>query len=114
MDKIIAYQNIISSLLLEYKTYLKGSVNAQDERFKVVIDTQNNHYQLLVAGWKEQKYTFNVLFHLDIEKDKIWLQQNNTEFHIADELIEKGVLKNDIVLGFLSERDRAYSGFAVA
>jgi hypothetical protein len=45
---------------------------------------------------------------------KVWIHQNNTQYLIADELIEKGVAQEDIVLGFLSEQDRAYSGFAVA
>jgi hypothetical protein len=115
MDKITAYQNAISELLVEYQDYLGGAnLNQVDNRLKTVIDTQHNHYQLLIAGWRSNKYSFNVLFHLDIIKDKIWLQQNNTEYLIADELIEKGVAREDIVLGFLPERDRAYSGFAVA
>lgn len=68
----------------------------------------------MIAGWKADKYRFKVLFHLDIINDKIWLQQNDTEFAIADELVEKGVPRTDIVLGFLAQHIRAHSGFATA
>ena len=115
MDKIIAYQNIIADLLKEYRSYLSNAnLREKDDRFKIVIDNENQHYQLLVMGWKENKYRFNILLHLNIEDNKIWLQQNNTEWAIADELSTKGVPKKDIVLGFLSEQARAMTDFAVA
>lgn len=100
MDKIEAYQNILISLLQEYVDFLAGSnspVKAQ-----MVADKERNHFQLLKIGWdtRRQQFVFGVLFHLDIINGKIWLQLNNTEFYIVDELVEKGVPKTDIVLGF--------------
>ena len=37
-----------------------------------------------------------------------------TEVMIADELVKKGVDKNDIILGFLPEATRIHTGFGVA
>ena len=72
MDKIIAYQNIIADLLKEYRSYLSNAnLREKDDRFKIVIDNENQHYQLLVMGWKENKYRFNILLHLNIEDNKI-------------------------------------------
>jgi hypothetical protein len=45
---------------------------------------------------------------------KIWIQCNNTEREIVDELMEKGVERQDIVLGFIPPYARIHSGFAVA
>ena len=54
MDKIIAYQNIIADLLKEYRSYLSNAnLSEKDDRFKIVIDNEIQHYQLLVMGWKE-------------------------------------------------------------
>ena len=115
MDKIKKYQHAISELLEEYRSYLAGAnMNQNDERFKTIVDLQHNHFQLLISGWKDKKHTFMVAFHLDIINNKIWLQQNNTEFYVADELIEKGVAREDIVLGFIDPQARQYTGFAVA
>ncbi len=51
--------------------------------------------------------------HLDIIGDKIWIQRDGTDRPIADELVEAGVPKEDIVLAFYPENMRAYTGFAV-
>jgi XisI protein len=44
----------------------------------------------------------------------IWIQQNWTELQITDELMARGVAKDDIVLGFIPEYERSYTGFAIS
>lgn len=112
MDKIANYSQIIEDLLNEYSFGRQHATTGV--RREVIVDKQNHHYQLLSVGWKNGTFTFLVAFHLDIINGKIWIQQNNTEVMVADELIERGVDKADIVLGFLSEETRPYSGFAVS
>ncbi|KAF3885538.1 hypothetical protein DA73_0400008760 [Tolypothrix bouteillei VB521301] len=38
--------------------------------------------------------------HLEIKDSKIWIQHDGTEVGIATLLLEQGVPKEDIVLGF--------------
>jgi len=38
--------------------------------------------------------------HLDIRNEKIWIFYNSTEHDIAADLVDLGVPKQDIVLGF--------------
>ena len=52
--------------------------------------------------------------HFDIIDDKVWVQQNNTDWEVGDMLEERGVLKSDIVVGFLPPELRAYTKYAVA
>jgi hypothetical protein len=111
MDKIAKYQQIICELLKEYaaiKKNLTPNVKAQ-----IVIDKENHHYQLLSVGWHNNRFIYTIAFHFDIINDKIWIQQNNTEALIGDELVARGVEKSDIVLGFVSEKARSHSGFAL-
>jgi len=51
--------------------------------------------------------------HLDIMDNKIWIQQDGTEVGIANELVELGVPKQDIVLGFDPPILRKLSEFAL-
>ncbi len=44
---------------------------------------------------------------------KIWIQRDGIEEGIATELLEAGILKEQIVLGFKSEHIRPYTEFAV-
>jgi len=69
---------------------------------------------LLTIGWDKDKFIFHVVFHFDIKAEKIWLQVNWTEIDIAAELVEMGVPKEDIVIGFQPPYARPYTGYAVA
>jgi hypothetical protein len=113
MDKITQYQNAILTLLKEhqYKAETEDNDTLRDE---IIADTQQHHYQLVTVGWENDRYFFNPLFHLHIANGKIWLQQNNTEWRIADELIKLGIKREDIVLGFVEPNLRQYSEFAMA
>ncbi len=52
--------------------------------------------------------------HLDIKGEKIWIQFNATEVEIAQELVEMGVPKQDIVVGRPSPFMRQFTEFAVS
>jgi hypothetical protein len=112
MDKTTKYQQIICDILQEYASIRKSLT--PDVHSQMLIDTVRNHYQLLSIGWHNNRYVYTVAFHFDIINDKIWIQQNNTDVLIADELIDKGVSRSDIVLGFVPEKARSLEGFAVA
>jgi hypothetical protein len=112
MDKTLKYQEAIITLLREFAEFWKSSKGVKNQ---VIADKENHIYQLNMFGWQEsQMYIHLVAFHLEIIQGKVWIHQNNTEAMIADELMEHGIAREDIVLGFLQEQDRAYSGFAVA
>ncbi len=100
MDKIKKYQEILTRLLTEYVSFLSGSNAAVMPQ--MVADVERNHFQLVKIGWDNQRnqFVFGILFHFDIIGDKVWLQLNNTEFQVIDEIIEMGVSKDDIVFGF--------------
>lgn len=111
MDKISHYQQVILELLGEYaaiKKTLTPGVKSQ-----LLVDRDNHHYQLLSIGWHNNRFIYTIAFHFDIIDGKVWIQQNNTDVLIADELEAKGVAKLDIVLGFVPEKVRGYSGYGV-
>jgi hypothetical protein len=112
MDKTLKYHEAITQLLYEFSDFWHTS---QGTKNQVVIDKENHIYQLNIFGWqKGKRYVHVVAFHLEIIDGKVWVHQNNTEAMIADELMEKGVAKEDIVLGFVEPEARQYSGFATA
>jgi hypothetical protein len=52
--------------------------------------------------------------HLAIINGKIWIQLDKTPNGIANDLLENGIPKDQIVLGFRSETLRKMSEFALA
>jgi hypothetical protein len=112
MDKIKKYQDIIVDFLNYYNREM-GNTTIQNIKRRVLIDRENNSFQLLAIGWGRNSYIFSPMFHFDIINEKIWIQCNNTEWEIVDFLMEAGVPKTDIVLGFVPADARHFYGFSV-
>ena len=51
--------------------------------------------------------------HFDIKDGKIWIQRNQTDDVLAEELVKMGVAKEDIILGLQPEYVREYAGYGV-
>jgi hypothetical protein len=54
------------------------------------------------------------MFHLQIKNNKIWIHEDRTDFDIAGRLVDAGIPKSDIVLGFVEPLVRETEGFAMA
>ena len=91
-------------------------ITEEGYRQGVITDRERHHYQLLATGWlSESRYVNTILIHLQIKSDgKIWLLENNTELHVAEELVRSGIQRTDIVLGFHLAAYRAFSNYATA
>ena len=113
MDKIKKYQKIIIDFLNRYNEDTLSYSDANTKR-RIIVDKENNSFQLLSIGWNDDFYSFGPIFHFDIINGKIWMQCNNTEREVVDELMAAGVERQDIVLGFVPPAARHFSGFAVA
>jgi XisI protein len=112
MDKLNKYQNILIDYLQEHAK--RKPANMLDIDSFVISDKESNQFQLLQTGWQNNRFIFTVVFHFAIKNEKIWLLRNITEREIVDTLMEQGVPKEDIVLGFTHPMVRSQTGFAAS
>lgn len=112
MDKTLEYQQVLQSFLEECAATPYSRQPGLKKQ--VIADTKRNHFQLMTVGWYKDAYTCRITLHFDIIGGKVWIQENNTEMQVADELTDRGISKSDIVMGFHPPYARAYSGFEVA
>lgn len=116
--KIKKYQEIVMSVLKRHAELRKKGKLPQLSfvETQLLFDTERNHFLLLSIGWEEStsNFIYGVSFHIDIKNEKVWVQQDNTDSIIVDDLLEGGIPQSDIVLGFLPPYRRAYSDFALA
>jgi muramidase (phage lysozyme) len=111
MDKLEQYRSYIKNIFKEYASH--RSLNPTIER-QFICDTENDHYQLVNIGWDKYRRIYGCTMHLDIKDGKIWIQHNMTDIDIAEELVNLGVAKQDIVLGFHSPFMRQFTDYAVS
>ncbi|PAX56951.1 XisI protein [Brunnivagina elsteri] len=110
MDILDSYRQIIQSLLTDYAAIpiANGLIDCY-----TVFDTQQDHYQVMNVGWDGHRRVYGCVLHLDIKKGKVWVEQNMTEMRVAQELVEQGIPKENIVLGFQAPEMRQYTDYAV-
>jgi XisI protein len=112
--KLENYRNAIQQALLNYAQMRSGTSSNPELELQILFDPQHDHYQLVYVGWYQGKRVYGPILHLDIKDDKIWLQLNTTEDDITQDLLELGIAKEDIVLGFHSAYMRQFTEFAVS
>ncbi len=113
MERITQYRQAIRQLLAAQASLDQNSVD-QEIDCQMVVDTENDHYQLLDVGWEGLKRVYNCFIHIDIKNDKVWIQRNMTEVDLGQALVELGVPKEDIILGLHPAYKRPYTGYGVA
>jgi XisI protein len=111
MDRLENYRQAICTVLEPYAHIDYANVDVKNRR---VFDRETDQYIILSEGWTQQKHLHSCLLHLEIISGKVWIQLDNTEDGIAEELIQAGIPKEDIVLGFHEPEIRQYTGFALA
>lgn len=90
MDKLNEYRNIIKNILTEY-AQTRIPVNNPDPGYQLIFDEAHDSYLLYRTGWKEElKRIHFCVFHLDIKNDKIWVQEDATDYDVVGVLEEQG------------------------
>jgi hypothetical protein len=111
MDKVSLYRQYIQELLTERANRRSPNEPIASE---VIFDTVRDRYQLVHVGWKDNNTRiYGCILHVDIKDGKIWVQHDGTEEAIADQLVARGVPKQEIVLAYHSPLIRQYTEFAV-
>jgi hypothetical protein len=110
MADVNHYRQLVQELLQEYSN-IRANHEAVDA--EAIFDLQRDRYQVVHVGWSNKRRVYGCVLHLDIIDGKIWIQHDGTEGGIANELVDRGVPKQDIVLGFHSPFKRQFTEFAV-
>ena len=106
------YRECIIRLLEEYN---RPRLINEGVECQLIIDTKHDHYQLVNVGWsRNRRRVYFCSIHIDIKDGKVWLQNNQTDILVAEDLVEYGIPKEDIVLGFHPPYVREHTGFAVS
>lgn len=110
MDKLETTRSKIENILTKYTEppFVEEGIETE-----VVFDRERDRYLLVEVGWENNARVHHTIAHLDIINKKVWIQLDKTPNGIANDLLEKGMSKDEIVLGFRSETLRKMSEFAL-
>jgi hypothetical protein len=110
MDALSRYRQIITGLLSDL-----AEAGAQAEvDILPVFDTAHDNYLLVDAGWDGVRRIHHIIVHLRLRNGKVWVEADNTDARVVQQLLDAGLTKDEIVLAFYSPRKRPLTEFAVA
>jgi hypothetical protein len=112
MDKLITYQKIVRQLLQQQVAQSKSHL--PNSFVQLVTDDENGQYLLIHNGWIQNKRNYGCFLHLSLRHQKVYVEYDGTDIGFAQELVQAGIPKEEIVLAFQSPAKRIYSGFATA
>ena len=110
MDRVNEYSQLIQGILERYAQipYSHGDITSY-----VITNAPKDHFMLIVVGWDGKQRVHGCITHVQIIEGKIWIQRDGIEDGITEELVEAGVPKSDIVLGFQPPEIRPHTGYAL-
>ena len=121
MERITVFHKALLDIMAEIaQDYSQGDTDGTSQeqpnvQFHQIVDEKTHRYELVAVGWlPKNERVFNVFFQADIINHKIWIQEDNNEYSIAERLVDRGIRKKDIVLAYYPEFHRQHTEYAVA
>jgi hypothetical protein len=100
MDTVKSYQAVIKQVISEYAKLRPSHGNIDLEP---IFDDVNHRYALMQFGWDRERRVRGNLIYLSIKNGKVLIEYDGIESGITQELVQKGIPEQDIVLAFLPE-----------
>ena len=111
MDKSTQYRTIIKGIINHYAS-IRPSVG--EIEVETIFDEAGDHYEMMQIGWIGKRRVHGSVLHIDIRNGKAYIQHDGIEGGAAEELVEAGIPREDIVLAFHPPSVRKYTEYAIA
>jgi hypothetical protein len=113
MDKLTKYRDLIKQILTQYVEFDNRRPNPEIEHL-LIADDEHGHYIWLNLGWSKGERLNSPTIYVRLKDGKIWIEEDWTDIGIANQLLEAGVPREDIVLALHAPEMRQYTEFAAA
>jgi hypothetical protein len=110
MDPVERRRQSVEKLMREYASF---GTSRKDVEAVLIVDADRRNYLLMYIGWDGPRRVHHVAVHVELRGDKVWLQCDNTDLVVAEDLVAAGIPKDAIVLGFRAPEVRKYTDYAL-
>lgn len=106
MDKLEKYKQLLEAVVIEWGTIGNSLMEGMVDDL-IITDHISGNYILMSAGWWNRKRFHDIVFHARIKDGKIWIEWDGTDPSITEELLRRGIPREDIILGWNLPTERA-------
>lgn len=106
MDKATNYRSIARQLIMEL--WQGDPEQMGNLRTHLITDDEHGHYLYYTTGHQNKRWVYGATVHIEVRQNgEVWLHHDGTDLVIADMLEERGVATEDLIIGWLTPRERA-------
>ena len=113
MDRLDTYRSLLKELLTNHAERMRRNPQPNTE-IEVTFDEENDQYMVLRIGWTPKGRVFVPTLYARLKDGKIWIENDWTDEGLANELVEKGISAQNVVLAFHPPDMRVHTEFAAA
>lgn len=121
MEKLTIYRQYVKEILNDFCEFRRNaSIRPEVRAIEVnpVFDEVRDRYAVVIDGWTSKRREYGFIMHIDIKSKgpneaKIWIQYNGTEIELVQQFLDRGVPKQDLVLGYHAPSLRPFTEFAL-
>jgi hypothetical protein len=106
MDKINQYRQIVKQVVAYYSRLKPSHGNI---RLDTLFDEAQDRYGLMQVGWDRGKRIRGNLIYITLSGEKVIVEYDGMESGITQDLIDKGIPEEDIILAFVPQQDSKLS-----
>jgi hypothetical protein len=106
MDKLNKYRQIVKEVINEYS---KLQPSHGEIRLDTIFDESQDRYSLMQIGWDKGKRIRGNLIYLTLSGEKVIIEYDGMESGITQNLIDRGIAEEDLILAFASQEDNRIS-----
>ena len=114
MGSLTTAKQALREVLTRFGRGLARSIPGETEP-SLLLDDEHEQYALMRVGWhRDGRRAVYTVFLARIKDGKVWIEEDNTDLTLAEELLKAGVPREDIVLASVHPSERHLTEFAVA
>ena len=113
MDQLEQYKTVIKQTL-DLFVEIYSEPEPSDVSYLRIFDDQRGQYMILRHGWNGKRRVQGIPLFARLVGNKVWVEEDWTDFELVDRLIKAGIDRTHIVLAFHHPSLRKFTDFAVA
>ncbi len=111
MDRLTKNKKLVREVFEEILNYMPDDSAIE---LLPIVDEKTGHFLIYSDGWQGTYRDYACFFHIQVMPDgMVYLRHDGTSLEVANELVKKGIPKEEILLAFHAPYKRPLSGFAV-
>jgi hypothetical protein len=109
------YRQIAQTVSSELAAFFEKAYSKSGGEIMFINDKAKGQFLIFNDSWQHETRDYGCVCHIEVKDNgRVWLRHDGTDIEIGQQLLDAGIEKSDLVIGFHSPKMREWSDFAVA